>query len=99
MKTDGLGHSAVKQCSGLRESVRGGNANKKVFMFHDSTSVLPPVIRHAVHPAVSVWREITLALSKHGGAWLSDVGISGFGVKVMQALHYLRQPVSQSVPA
>lgn len=48
-------------------------------MFHDSTSVLPPVVRHAAHPAVSVWREIALALalSKHGGAWLSDVAYPG----------------------
>lgn len=73
------------------ESVSGVKMQIKRFMFHDSTSVLPPVTRHAVHPAdlhPFLWREIALALalSERGGGVVERGGISGFGVNVMQAV-------------
>lgn len=51
-------------------------------MFHDSTSVLPPVTQHAVHPAQLhpfLWRAIALALalSEHGGGRLSEMAYPG----------------------
>lgn len=86
-----------KQCSGLRKNGPGvDNANKKSFVFHDSTSVLPPVIRHAVHPAVLhhllMARDCIGAGAVRRMGGVEREGISGFAVNVMQALHQLRHP-------